>query len=71
MTGSHTNDRARGEPRERDRAQALDFAAQRGVRITNAEAELPMDDLRKIIFDRFSALYDLLESAAPQGGYVQ
>lgn len=73
MSENHIHDDATATTGRRtlDRNQLLDFAAQRGARITASEAAMPMPDLHKIVLDRLSALHELLESATPQGGFIQ
>ncbi|MDI4656017.1 hypothetical protein [Xanthobacter autotrophicus] len=53
-------DREDAARRSRDasmsRAQLVDFAAQRGVRLSRQEEVAPMDALRKVILDRIAGL---------------
>ena len=70
MNQNHINDAATDDRRPLDRNQLLDFAAQRGVRITADEAALPMPDLMKIALERLAALQDLMSGTEARGGFL-
>ncbi|MDI4666914.1 hypothetical protein K9U40_21695 [Xanthobacter autotrophicus] len=72
MNQNHTYDAnmATADHRPLDRAQLLDYLAQRGVRITVDEAALPMPDLMKIALERLAALQDHMSGAEARGGFL-